>query len=378
MFLGLGLALLLTACGGPSNPPAPTPDNQAPTIIVSGPTTSFTSAQETTIIADAQDNVGVIAVEFYLDGTLQKRVTTSPYKLTLNQLTVGTHTLYAKAFDQAGNVTSSSPITLTVTRPTTPLNGKIEQDRVLTADQSPYVVNEDLIIAPGVTLTLNPGVEITGEPAQGGFGTLPVITVHGTFRGQGTPSQPVVVNLVRFNPSYESVNGAALTTFENAVITNTELFNWITAPRAKSTLNIQNSVIEYTPDFKRDTTLGGIGNTSVVMKGNIIRGAQLNCYNDCEFTNNHISGDGPLVVFTETRPRFFNNTIVGGENSVVAATPLIPGEPQTISIPPNYWGTTDLNVIDRMIRDGKDDYGQSWFTELHGILSAPHPDTPNP
>jgi len=42
----------------------------------------------------------------------------------------------------------------------------------------------------------------------------------------------------------------------------------------------------------------------------------------------------------------------------------------------NYWGTTDTNVIDSMIYDGRDYIGINAFIEYLPILTEPHPETP--
>lgn len=69
-----------------------------------------------TFSATASDNVGVTQVEFWLDGALRDIVTTAPYSLTVNstQLTNGSHSLVAKAYDAAGNTATSQPVSFTV------------------------------------------------------------------------------------------------------------------------------------------------------------------------------------------------------------------------------------------------------------------------
>src|SRR6185437_8949031 len=93
-------------------------DTQAPTVSITAPTsgTTYTSAQTVTITASASDNVGVSKVEFYKDGSLLATDTSSPYSssLTLSSASNGTHTLLAKAYDAAGNVGTSSSVSITV------------------------------------------------------------------------------------------------------------------------------------------------------------------------------------------------------------------------------------------------------------------------
>jgi Bacterial Ig domain len=70
------------------------------------------SSGTVTLAADASDNVGVTKVEFWVDGALKGSVTAAPYSLLLDSRTLsnGAHSLVAKAFDAAGNTTSSTAV----------------------------------------------------------------------------------------------------------------------------------------------------------------------------------------------------------------------------------------------------------------------------
>jgi hypothetical protein len=68
------------------------------------------------VSVSASDNVGVTKVDFYKDDTLFATDTTSPYEFSWDTIAVanGYHTMVAKAYDSAGNVGTSSTITVTV------------------------------------------------------------------------------------------------------------------------------------------------------------------------------------------------------------------------------------------------------------------------
>jgi chitodextrinase len=83
----------------------------------------------TTVTASASDAVGVTKVDFYLDGSLIASDTTAPYSFgwTTTASSNGSHSLQTKAYDAAGNVGTSSTVTVTVansdsTAPSTPSN----------------------------------------------------------------------------------------------------------------------------------------------------------------------------------------------------------------------------------------------------------------
>ncbi len=89
-------------------------DTIPPAVRITAPL-SGTVSKNLTISAEASDNVGVVGVRFQLDGTdLKPEVLTAPYSMTL-KISVGSHTVTAVARDAAGNRTTSSPVSITVT-----------------------------------------------------------------------------------------------------------------------------------------------------------------------------------------------------------------------------------------------------------------------
>ena len=74
------------------------------------------------VAANANDNVGVVGVQFLLDGApLGQEDLTAPYSINWDTTTVpdGNHTLTATARDAAGNVGTSQPVLVDVSNPDT-------------------------------------------------------------------------------------------------------------------------------------------------------------------------------------------------------------------------------------------------------------------
>jgi hypothetical protein len=98
---------------------APPPgDTTAPTVSVTSPANNASVSGMQTVTAIADDNVGVVGVQFKLDGVnLGSEDTIQPYSVSwdTSQTPTGSHTLTAVARDQAGNQTTSSPVQVTVT-----------------------------------------------------------------------------------------------------------------------------------------------------------------------------------------------------------------------------------------------------------------------
>src|SRR6185436_10626676 len=69
------------------------------------------------VTANATDDVGVAGVQFLLDGNnLSAEDVTAPYLVSWNTTTItnGNHTLTARARDAAGNMTTSTAVTVNV------------------------------------------------------------------------------------------------------------------------------------------------------------------------------------------------------------------------------------------------------------------------
>jgi hypothetical protein len=98
--------------------PPPPADTTPPTVSITAPAGGATVSGTTAAIsATASDNVGVVGVQFKVDGSnVGAEVTTSPYTTSWNTTAFvnGTHTLTVVARDAAGNTTTSQAVTVTV------------------------------------------------------------------------------------------------------------------------------------------------------------------------------------------------------------------------------------------------------------------------
>ena len=92
-------------------------DTTAPTVSITAPSNNARVSNTVTVSANASDNVGVVAVQFKVDGTnIGAEVTTAPYSVSWNTATVsnGSHVLTAVARDAAGNSKTSNGRTVRV------------------------------------------------------------------------------------------------------------------------------------------------------------------------------------------------------------------------------------------------------------------------
>src|SRR2546430_14889919 len=98
-------------------------DVTPPTVSLTAPVTGVTASGTVMVSASATDNVGVVGVQFKLDGVnLGAEDTTNAYSISWNSTLVanGTHTFAAVARDAVGNLTTSAPVSVTVANDTIP------------------------------------------------------------------------------------------------------------------------------------------------------------------------------------------------------------------------------------------------------------------
>jgi len=95
----------------------PSPDTSPPTVSITSPAPGASVSGTITVTATASDNRGVAGVQFQLDGVNGgAEDTTAPYSIPRDTTASsnGSHTITAVARDAAGNRTTSSPVTVTV------------------------------------------------------------------------------------------------------------------------------------------------------------------------------------------------------------------------------------------------------------------------
>jgi len=107
-----------------------TADTTVPSVSITSPGSAATVSGVTNVTANATDNVAVSKIDFFVDNVLKSTVTASPYNYSWDTIAMvnGNHTLYAIAYDAAGNKTQSSTTTVNVSN-------------VTTADPVPYNVS---------------------------------------------------------------------------------------------------------------------------------------------------------------------------------------------------------------------------------------------
>ncbi|MDD2309698.1 MAG: Ig-like domain-containing protein [Desulfuromonadaceae bacterium] len=91
-------------------------DTVAPSVTITSPSNRSTVKGTVCAAVSASDNVGVTKVEYFVNGSLNESVAASPfgYCITTTAAFNGTYTMYAKAYDAAGNVKQSRSVKYTI------------------------------------------------------------------------------------------------------------------------------------------------------------------------------------------------------------------------------------------------------------------------
>jgi hypothetical protein len=171
----------------------PPPDTTKPTVSITNPPSvkTYTNAQTVTVSASASDNIGVASVEFYDGGVLKSSDATPAYTFdwSFTAADNGAHVWTARAYDAAGNASTSSAVTLTV------------------------------------SIDITPTTVVISSPANGANLATSTTTVSGTATDPGSPASGLNLVEVRVNGgAWQTASGTTswsrsitLTPCENAI-----------------------------------------------------------------------------------------------------------------------------------------------------------------
>ena len=91
-------------------------DTVAPSVALISPLNGSNVSGSVAISGNPSDNVGVVRLRFYADGRQLGTRTASPWKWNwdTSAASKGTHSVFVRAEDAAGNATSTVPVNVTV------------------------------------------------------------------------------------------------------------------------------------------------------------------------------------------------------------------------------------------------------------------------
>jgi len=268
--LGLLLVLSLFIMGQAGCPGCR--DTTKPNVAITSPADGSTVSGTVTVRATATDNVGVVKVEFYIDGQKVGEDTSSPYEYSWNTDNLqynSAHTIQAKAYDNAGNVGESPVISVTI------------------GDSN----------KPEVTIT-NPH---NGDTVSG------TVTIQAQVTERSTKTKaPSGIAKVEFYIDGNKVGEDTSSPYE---------YNWDTSGLTTSST--------HTIQAKAYDNAGNIGESSVITVTNIVLSPTTKILDEPTIQSlSSVSSDGSTLIFSQSTPLL--QSLSPGNIIIVGITPNTP------------------------------------------------------
>lgn len=172
--------------------------HQPPIAVLTSPAAGAVYTQGEAVplaaTAAAADNATISKVEFYDDTKLLGTDTSAPYSLSVSDLTVGSHSLVAKAYDSMGASANSTPVGITVSSGPTVVASPLQLG-VQSGKSGTYEVKLSKRAASDVTVTSarasgNSGLSVTGGASltftPRNWNTAQKVTVTAAASGTGS------------------------------------------------------------------------------------------------------------------------------------------------------------------------------------------------
>jgi subtilisin family serine protease len=154
-------------------------DSTAPTVSIASPSASSSVSGIVVVNVNAADNVGVARVELKVNNTVVASDTASPFSFSWdsNGVANGMNSLVAVAYDAAGNVASSTPVSVNVANAVTPPVAD-------TAAPSLAITNP----TSGGTVTGNVSIVLNASDNSGAAGISMSLYIDGALKASGSGS----------------------------------------------------------------------------------------------------------------------------------------------------------------------------------------------
>lgn len=267
-----------------------------------------------------------------------------------------------------GNVESN--YTFTVVNGTE-ISGQHSTDLVLTKDNSPYILTDNIQIAYDATLIIEPGVQLYNKDWY-------AITIFGWLNALGTDDSKIELNNIFFSPGLNQQNDRSIITIDKAIVSGGEVYGWMGTGAGSGSLNLTNSILNS-------------NNTYMIY---------LSYPNaDCNIERNIFVNSGPIDVAVGNDVTVYIKNNVFDQPQAVASSGMYDssaiivqyntfldtngtaitlqyGDGAITTASHNYWATTDISVIESMIYDKNDDFTLNNSIEFEPFLTEPDSNTP--
>jgi hypothetical protein len=258
------------------------------------------------------------------------------------------------------------------------VGGIIRSDTTWTLSDSPYVITNDIQVAYGTTLAIEPGVVINGEARK--------LIIYGNLNAMGSSSSKIAFNNVNIVPGASTPSNLFIINIQYAQINSGSIY-YPTGNAIYGSLILQDSEVNDVPYlyiwypasdcyiernvFKNSgkLSIGISDNIKIYIRNNVF-------YNQLRFSGYEIDAAVENWASYQT-----SETIVEYNSflSVDRVALKLPGGYSSARMTAinNYWNTSDINIIDSMIYDANDDLSVADYIVYEPFLTSPHANTPN-
>jgi len=245
----------------------------------------------------------------------------------------------------------------------TDVGGIIDSDTTWDLAGSPYNITSDVQIAEGVTLTVDPGVVVSGG----------IIKVWGVLNAIGTDSLNIILNYVYIKPQ----TGVHLPLPSPCAVVNIQ-FAQITSGcpfdgRGTLTLldsRVQNTIFINLTNYGSSLIERNIFQNSGGIKIGFMEDDTVYVRNNLFYqqtTDYAIIAEMYNVVVAEAVVEY-NSFLSTDRIAIMVSANSMAANMLAIN---NYWNTTDIDIIDSMIFDRNNDLGCPYYVDYIPFLTEP-------
>lgn len=271
-----------------------------------------------------------------------------------------------------GNIESS--YTFTVINGTE-ISGQYSTDLVLTQEESPYILTDNIQIGYDAILTIEPGVRLYNKDWY-------AITIFGHLNAQGVDDNKIELNNIFFSPGYNQKNDRSIINIDKAIVRGGGVYSMMGTGAGQGSLHLTNSTL-----YNLDATYLSYPNADCYIERNMFVNSgyidvSVGYVHEVDHdVTVHIKNnvfDQPQAVVSSGMRDSSNinvqyNTFLDTNGTAVT----LQGDAGAITTAShNYWSTTDTSVIESMIYDKNDDFTLNNSIEFEPFLTEPDSNTP--
>jgi hypothetical protein len=257
----------------------------------------------------------------------------------------------------------------------TEISGQHSTDLVLTQDNSPYILTDNIQIGYDATLTIEPGVRLYNKDQY-------AITVFGYLDALGTDADKIELNSIFFSPGNNQQNDRSVINIDKAVVRGGEVYGMMGTGSGQGSLHLTNSIL-----YNTGSTYLFYPNADCYIEKNIFVdsgyidvsvGYVYEVAHDVTvYIENNVFDQPQAVVSSGILD---SSAIIVQYNTFLdtngTAVTLQYEEGAITTASHNYWSTTDTSVINSMIYDNNDDFTVKNSIEFEPFLTEPDSNTP--